>query len=44
MNIYVFSTLFNGNEMVRELIESGILISGVVGLAIGTKSSEISGY
>lgn len=44
MNIYAFSTLFNGNEMVRDLIESGVPIAGVIGLADCAKNSEISGY
>ena len=44
MNIYAFSTLFNGNEMVRDLIESGVPVSGVIGLVDCAKNSEISGY
>lgn len=44
LSIYAVSTMFNGNEMIRQLLARGIPLRGVVGLGDGAKTSDISGY
>lgn len=42
--IYAVSTMFNGNEMIRQLIARGVPVKGVIGLAGQVPAEGISGY
>lgn len=44
MNIFAFSTLFNGNEMIQGLINNNIKITGVVGFKETNRQQNISGF
>jgi methionyl-tRNA formyltransferase len=44
MRIYAVSTMFNGNEMIRQLRAQGIAITGVIGLDEAVSTEGISGY
>lgn len=44
MKLYALSTLFNGNEMIRALLDAGIALQGVIGLADGVAGDAVSGY
>lgn len=44
MNIYAFSTLFNGNEMIRRLIDNNIKIDGIIGFENIPAKQHVSGF
>jgi methionyl-tRNA formyltransferase len=44
MKIYALSTLFSGNEMIRQLLDKGVRIDGVIGLSPGLAGANVSGY
>lgn len=44
MKIYAISTLFSGNEMIRQLLKKGVKIDGVICLSNNLSGIDISGY
>ncbi len=44
MQIYIVSTMFNGNAMARQLLARGVKIAGMIGLAESVPREDIYGY